>query len=178
MRGSDDARKHVAAVTRAQRLIALCLLAAGCVNAAGEALTPAERFIIDDWLICIECTNAVDSLRAVGARKPKLVIDALNSALVQGPPPPSIFAAESALALSFLRDSGFRARTGQGTIPLRAVYVSEGRDRYSSGYRSRGALGLGYIGTPGAKLSLDSAATLGLPQSVKNAIQFARDSLP
>lgn len=162
----------------ARRALFLSVAAIGCRGAASAPLLPNERTLIDWWLVCIECTAALDSIKALGIRNPDAAIDALDVALREGPPTASITSAERALAESFVRDSSFRARTGLGLIPGRIAYVEEGRDRYRNGYRSRGAIGLGWIGTPAAKTRLDSAAVLPLPPPVKAAVIYARDSLP
>lgn len=171
----------MATVNVLRTAICLSLAVSGCASNTSSPLVPLlprERALIDWWLVCIECTAALDSIKALGLRNSAAVIDALNAALLKGPTPASITSAESALVTSFIRDSTFRARTGLGLIPFRSAYVAENRDRYRNGYQIRGAIGLGWIGTPAAKTRLDSAAVQPLPVVVKTAVIYARDSLP
>ena len=165
-------------MTRATHAAMIAALSLAWASASDAPLLSRERALIERWLGCIECDIALDSLRAVGARNPAATIDVLNGTLRTGPPHEKILSADSALRVSFVRDSAYRARTGRGTIPRRDDYVADGRERYRTAYQIRGAIGLGWIGTPAAKARLDSAATLPLPADVKAAIAFARDSLP
>ena len=91
----------------------------------------------------------------------------------------TVVAADSVLRMGYRRDSLYRWQNNLLPLKPETLYVAEARDRFVNGYRSRGAYGLGWIHTPRAVAYLDSAAQLpNLPPSVKQAVLYARDSLP
>ncbi len=141
-------------------------------------LSAEEQELIAQYLDCIDCVVLLDSVRALGIRKPNATVDSLNRGLLLGPGTAAVAAAESVLTLGYRRDSTWRIQNGLDPLPPWNQYVSTARDRWVNGYRSRGAFGMGWIHTPRAVAHLDSAATLTLPPSVKWAVIYSRDSLP
>jgi hypothetical protein len=142
-------------------------------------LSPADATIVRRYLDCIDCITPLDSVRALAGRLPDPTVDSLNSGLLLGPGVQTVAAAESVLTIGYLRDSTWRALNNLGPLPDRLTYVTQARERYVNGYRSRGAYGLGWIHSPRAVAYLDSAAQMpNLPPSVKQAVLYARDSLP
>jgi len=154
----------------------LVLVAAVACRDVQLGLSPGEITTIRRYLDCVDCVVLLDSLRALADRKPDPTVDSLNSGLRLGPGLRAIAAAESALAIGFVRDSTWRSQNNLGPLPI--DYIGQARDRYVNGYRSRGAYGLGWIHTPRAVAYLDSAAQMSLPPSVMRAVIYARDSLP
>ena len=157
--------------------LAMLVTAFSCRNLQMD-LSPAEEIIVEQYLACIDCIAQLDSVRALATRKPEATVDSLNSGLLFGPGPQAVTAAESVLVIGYVRDSTWRGQQGLQPLPDRLIYVSEARDRYVNGYRTRGAVGMGWIHTPRAVAHLDSALTLQLPPSVRRAVIYARDSLP
>jgi hypothetical protein len=141
-------------------------------------LSPQEQETVAQYLDCIDCVMLLDSVRALGIRKPNATVDSLNRGLLFGPDSSAVAAAESVLTIGYRRDSTWRIQNGLSPLPPWNLYVSAARDRWVNGYRSRGAFGMGWIHTPRAVALLDSAATLTLPPSVKWAVVYSRDSLP
>ena len=143
----------------------------------GAGLAPAEQAIVARYLTCIDCDLELDSLLALNTRKPDASVDSLNSALLLGPSARDVAAAESVLVIGYVRDSTWRLAHGLKPLAERVKYVGEARDRYVNGYRSQGAFGMGYIGSPRARALLDSAATQ-VPTWLRAAVVYSRDSLP
>ena len=143
-----------------------------------SGLAPDEQDIVLQYLTCIDCIIPLDSVRALASKKAQATVDSLNSGLLHGPGTQAVANVDSVLVLGYVRDSSWRVLRGLSPLPLRVVYVSEARQRYVDGYRSRGATGMGWIHTPRAVAHLDSALTLTLPVSVRRAVAYARDSLP
>ena len=167
---------------RARRLAGLVVLAvamagAACPGDGPSNLTARERALVDWWLICFECETALDSVRALGARAPATV-DSLNTALRHGPPPAQVAAADSVLGIAYARDSTWRVHKLLPIIEPRSTYVNRERERYKDGYRSRGAIGMGWIHSARAVQFLTAALSDSLPLSVRQAVIYARDSLP
>ena len=165
-------------MTAARRWRLAALLGALACQDLQTGLTPEEEVTVERYLACIDCIIPLDSVRALATRKVDAVVDSLNSGLLYGPGLQAVAAAESVLAVGYVRDSTWRLQQGLQPLPQRLTYVSEARDRYVNGYRTLGAIGMGWIHTPRAVAHLDSAATLPLPPSVKQAVLYARDSLP
>lgn len=162
---------------RWQRLVLLAT-AFGCQDVK-VGLSPTDATIVRRYLDCIDCITPLDSVRALAGRDPDPTVDSLNSGLLLGPGLQAVAAAESVLTLGYLRDSTWRAQNDLGPLPERITYVTRARERYVNGYRSRGAYGMGWIHTPRAVAYLDSAAQMpNLPPSVRQAVLYARDSLP
>ena len=163
---------------RCVRMIVL-LAASSCRgDQVGGGLTPAEQVKVDRYLACIDCEVELDSVRALAVRKSDATVDSLNKGLLYGPSTASVAATDSVLVIGYVRDSLWRFQKGLPPLPLRLVYIDAAKERLINGYRARGAIGMGYIGTPRARALLDSALTLQLPPSVKYAVRYARDSLP
>lgn len=141
-------------------------------------LSPSEQEIVEQYLDCIDCVVLLDSVRALGVRKPDATVDSLNRGLLFGPDSTVVAAAESVLTIGYRRDSTWRTQNGLSLLPPWNQYVSAARERWINGYRSRGAFGMGWIHTPRAVAHLDSAATITLPPTVKWAVIYSRDSLP
>jgi len=156
------------------------VLGAACVALVLQsgALSPPEAAQVRFWLVCFECRGGVDSIRAIGARKPVAAVDSLNRALVFGPGPLRLQRVDSVLSVAWQRDSLYRAHQGLGPGIPRPAYVAARVRKYIDGYRARGATGLGWIHTARAVRALDSALTTPLPASVRDAVIYARDSLP
>ena len=163
---------------RFARTVALLVVLACRGDVIGGGLTPAEQVMVDRYLACIDCTVDLDSVRALAGRKSDATVDSLNKGLLYGPGTASVAAADSVLVLGYVRDSLWRYQKGLQPLPQRLVYVDAAKERYINGYRARGAIGMGYIGTTHARALLDSALTLSLPPSVRAAVKYARDSLP
>jgi hypothetical protein len=143
-----------------------------------SALTPAEQLKVARWLVCYECVAPLDSVRALAARKPEATVDSLNVALLEGPGASAVAAAESVVVIGYVRDSAWRAARGLPLLTTRSVYVRESDDAYANGYRSRGAIGMGWIHDQRAVAYLNAALGLRLPPTVHAAVLYARDSLP
>lgn len=158
-------------------LVAFATIVA-CRQDLASGLTPDERVVVLRYLDCIDCVEELDSVRALGVRKPEATVDTLNRGLLHGPGQQAVAAAESVLVIGYMRDSAWRAQNGKPPLPLRLVYINDARERYVNGYRARGAFGMGWIHTPRAVQLLDSAATLTMPPYVKWAVVYSRDSLP
>lgn len=157
----------------------MVMLAAALTWGCGpKALTPAEQRMVDRYLICVECVEPLDSVRALATRRPVATVDSLNSALVHGLAPAAIALADSLLRLGYARDSTWRVAHGRALLSSSVVYVAQARARYAEGYRARGAVGMGWIHDARAVRYLDAAMSLRLPASVSQAVIFARDSLP
>ena len=155
----------------------LCLAACRRDVQPGGGLAPAEQSIVARYLNCIDCDLELDSLLALNTRKPDATVDSLNSALLLGPDTLKVAAAESVLVIGYVRDSAWRLAQGLKPLPERLKYVGEARDRYVNGYRSQGAFGMGYIGSPRARALLDSALNQ-VPTWLRAAVVYSRDSLP
>lgn len=160
-----------------QRLVVL-VAAISCQDVK-VGLSPADATIVKRYLDCIDCITPLDSVRALAGRDPDPTVDSLNSGLLNGPGLQAVAAAESVLTIGYLRDSTWRVQNNLGPLPERLTYVAQARERYVNGYRSRGAYGMGWIHSPRAVAYLDSAAQMpNLPPSVRQAVLYARDSLP
>ena len=165
------------------RLAALALtLLTAC---SGLPLSKREQALVNLYLECYDCVSPLDSVKAIGKRKPRAAVDSLNRALVAGPGagpganPGAGSGIDSVLVLAFVRDSTYRVYHGQPPLPMtRAGYVADQHGRYDAGYQSRGAVGLGWIHDARAVADLNAALALPLPQSVLRAVKFAIDSLP
>lgn len=144
----------------------------------GSGLTPAEQLVVNRYLACVDCVVELDSVRALATRKSDAAVDSLNKGLLYGPSTASVAGADSVLKIGYIRDSLWRFEKGLPPLPQRVVYIDAAKERFINGYRARGAIGMGYIGTPRARAHLDSALTLSLPASVMQAVKYARDSLP
>jgi hypothetical protein len=170
----------MAAVNRARGWwFAALVVAAACTQNVIVGLTPAETIIVRRYLDCIDCIIPLDSVRALAVRRPDATVDSLNSALLHGPDAPTVAAADSVLRIGYRRDSLYRWQNNLLPLKPETLYVAEAHDRFVNGWRSRGAYGLGWIHTPRAVQYLNAAAGLpGLPPSVKQAVIYARDSLP
>lgn len=163
---------------RASRFAVMALMIA-CTQDVLAGLTPAETIIVGRYLDCIDCVIPLDSVRALASRKPDATVDSLNSGLLHGPDSQMVARADSVLKLGYVRDSLYRWQNNLLPLKPQQIYVAEARERFVNGYRSRGAYGLGWIHTPRAVAHLDSAAQLpNLPPSVRQAVLYARDSLP
>lgn len=150
-----------------------------CAQDVVAGLTPDESIAVRRYLDCIDCVIPLDSVRALATRKPDATVDSLYSGLRRGPDSQTVAAADSVLRIGYRRDSLYRWQNNLLPLKPETLYVAEANDRFVNGYRSRGAYGLGWIHTPRAVAYLDSAAQLpNLPPSVKQAISYARDSLP
>jgi hypothetical protein len=143
----------------------------------GAGLAPADQAIVARYLTCIDCDLELDSLLALNTRKPDATVDSLNSALLLGPATHDVAAAESVLVIGYVRDSTWRLAHGLKPLPERLIHVGAARDRYVNGYRSQGAFGMGYIGSPRARALLDSALNQ-VPTWLRAAVVYSRDSLP
>jgi hypothetical protein len=166
-------------MTSPRRWVLLVSLLAACERQiVNDSLTPDETLTVLRYLDCIDCGIFLDSLRALASRKPQPTVDSLNSGLLSGPGPQALSVADSALAIGYQRDQAWRANHGLMPLPDSTSYVTAARKRYVDGYRSRGAIGMGFIHTPRAVAHLDSAMTLPLPASVMRSVKYARDSLP
>ena len=169
----------MAAVNRARGWWFVALVVVACAQNVLAGLTPTEAIAVRRYLNCIDCIIPLDSLRALAVRKPDATVDSLNRALLTGPDPQTVAAADSVLKLGYRRDSLYRWQNNLLPLKPETIYVTEARGRFVNGYRARGAYGLGWIHTPRAVAYLDSAAQLpNLPPSVKQAVLYARDSLP
>lgn len=158
---------------------AVLVVAVACAQDVLAGLTPPETITVRRYLDCIDCVIPLDSVRALATRKPDATVDSLNSGLLHGPDSQTVASADFVLRVGYRRDSLYRWQNNLLPLKPQAIYVAEARDRYVNGYRSRGAYGLGWIHTPRAVAYLDSATLLpGLPPSVKQAVIYARDSLP
>lgn len=163
---------------RGWRFVALAVVVA-CAQDVLAGLTPNETIAVRRYLNCIDCIIPLDSVRALAARKPDATVDSLNSALLRGPDSQTVAAADSVLRMGYRRDSLYRWQNNLLPLKPETLYVAEAHGRFVNGYRARGAYGLGWIHTPRAVAYLDSAAQLpNLPPSVKQAVLYARDSLP
>ena len=158
---------------------AALVVVVSCAQDVLAGLTPAETITVRRYLDCIDCVIPLDSVRALAVRKPDATVDSLNSGLRRGPDSQTVAAADSVLTIGYRRDSLYRWQNSLLPLKPETIYVAEARERFVNGYRSRGAYGLGWIHTPRAVAYLDSAALLpNLPPSVKQAVLYARDSLP
>jgi hypothetical protein len=163
---------------RIKRAVVVIALVACSQGVDPAALSPTERITVLRYLECIDCVIPLDSVKALASRKPDATVDTLNRGLLTGPDSQEVAAVERALIAGYIRDSTWRVANGRGLLPLRHLYVQQARDRFVNGYRSRGAMGMGWIRTPRAVAHLDSALTLPLSPSVLWAVRYARDSLP
>lgn len=162
-------------------VVATAVLLAGVTILVRPAprLNPREQGLVVEWLVCIDCGSLRDSIQAIGARKPVPTVDTLNQALVHGHPAARLTAADSVLAIAYVRDSTYRIRNHLPPPPVsRAAYVQTGHLRYDDGYRSRAAAGLGWIHSARAVAALNAALQLRLATSVRRAVVYSLDSLP
>ena len=167
--------RHITGMVRSVASAVLILVAAAC----GGPLTPAEQLTVERYLVCIECPAPLRAVRALGDAKPRATVDSLNVALLLGPGPQQSSESDSLLHLGYTRDSTWRASKAKPALPQRDSVVSTASRGYANGYRARGALGMGWIGSARARRHLDAAITNGqLPPSVLAAARFARDSIP
>jgi hypothetical protein len=168
----------MALASRRTRRLLLALIAI-TVSACTEQLDDHENAIVHEWLICIDCGPQLDSLRALGTQKKVATADSLNGAMLHGPAAVELAGADSVFALAYARDSSYRFRNGRPPLALtRPAHVAANHQRYADGYQSRGALGLGWMGTPRATAYLTAAAVLQLSPTVRRAAQFGHDSIP
>ena len=173
-------RGRVATLALAIALAIALTIAQGCASkklAPGQ-LTPGQQLLVLNYLVCVECMTPLDSVRALAVVRPEATVDSLNSALLNGLGQRDSTIADSLLQIGYGRDSTWRSSRGLSVQLSRSAWVSEEKGRYVDGYRARGAMGMGWIHTPRAVQHLDSAMTISLPATVKQAVVFARDSLP
>jgi hypothetical protein len=146
------------------------------------ALTLRERRLLTSWLQCIECgTSYIDSVRALGLRKPQATIDSLRNDLLRGPT--TVARANMASQFSTAYDA-IVAEAGPGVINItKPQYVDHYLAAFGAQYRRRAAFGLARVGGTAARQALDrglDSALSGSPNfgsRVKAALRFARDSL-
>ncbi len=128
--------------------LALTLLAA-CHN-----LNQREQGLVDAWLHCTECSDAeLDSVAAVGQRKPPSTVSRLRADLLAGPSPNR----RTNLRVQF--DSIY-SELAVFPTPLnisRADYVAHYVENFVAAYQSRAAIALVRIGTPAARAALFAA---------------------
>lgn len=157
--------------------LAAVLACAAPEPAAQGSLTPPERHLVLNWLTCIDCRVELDSMRTLAARKPA-VVDTLVRALEGGPRGDSV--PDSVFALAFVRDSSYRVLRGRAPVGVdRVAYIAREQERFAAGYRTRAAAGLGWLHSPTASKGLTDALALpGLSAYVRQAIVYARDSMP
>ena len=161
---------------KSRRLLLLASVLASMSCRGG--LTPTEQVTIAEYLTCIDCIIALDSVRALAGRKSEAVVDTLGRALLVGPGPVDSSATYDVLQAGYSRDSVWRLVHGQPQLPDRLSYVNAAAALYVDGYRARGALALGWIHTPRAVVLLDSALALPLAPDLRRMVLYARDSLP
>ena len=169
------------ATVKTSRLWHVIALIAGvaCRDAPIEAgLAPVEAAVVRAYLDCIDCVILLDSVRALASRNSDPTVDSLNSGLLLGPGPEAMQRADSVLKIGYRRDSVWRTANNLPLLDSLPIYLTAALGRYEDGYRSRGAIGMGWIHTPRAVAHLDSALKLTLPESVRQAVIYARDSLP
>jgi hypothetical protein len=162
-----------------RRVFPLVALLGACAgNQLDSPLSPDEVLAVRRYLDCVDCVILLDSVRALASRKPKATVDSLNSGLLNGPGVQAVRGADSAIYVGYKRDQLWRANHGLIPLPDSMTYVTAALNRYIEGYKSRGAIGMGWIHTPRAVAHLDSALTLPLPPTVMRSVKYARDSLP
>lgn len=140
-------------MTRRRWTLALALLA-GCHN-----LNSREKALVDDWLHCTECSDGeLDSVSAVGQRKPPSTISRLREDLLVGPP-------AARLANLRLQFDSIYSELGAFLGPVaitRVDYVAHYVDNFVAAYESRAAIALVRIGTPDARAALLAALQGGM----------------
>lgn len=165
-------------------LASVALLAVGIAYAPPNPLTQAERRVIDGWLMCIECDNAqLDSVRALGTRKPQATVDTLSRDLLAGPLDQRLANIQQQFATSYQTLAEQAASEGASVGVTQGQYVSHYLASFSAVYRIRAAIALAHIGGAAAgnalNAALDSAAA-GSPNfgtRVQAMVRFGRDSL-
>ena len=160
------------------RRLVLVSVIVSSVACRDTGLTPAEQLIVGQYLTCIDCVVALDSVRALAGRKSDATVDTLGRALLVGPGAVDSAGAYDVIQTGFARDSAWRAQQGLPPLPDRLSYVGAASALYVDGYRAQGAVALGWIHTPRAVQLLDSALTLPLSRELRRAVLYARDSLP
>lgn len=171
-------------LTLHQWLTRLALLGFGGACAPPDTLSQAERRVIDGWLMCIECNNAqLDSVRALGVRKPQAAVDTLSRDLLGGPVDLRQVNLEGQFAASYQALAEQATSEGDSVGLSEAEYVSHYLASLGAVYRMRAAIALALIGGPEAgnalNAALDSAAA-GSPRfgpRVAATVAHARDSL-
>lgn len=160
---------------RTGAMAVLITLTAACA----APLTYEEQLTVERYLVCFECPAPLKAVLLLADRKPRASIDSLDVALRRGPTMQRAAETDSLLHAGYTRDSTWRSRNARPALSPRDSVVSRDSSSYVNGYRARGALGLGWIGTTRARRDLDEAIATGqLPPSVLAAARFARDSLP
>jgi hypothetical protein len=155
----------------------LLAVATAFLSGCGSGLDAREMTVEQLYLVCYDCVGPLDSVRAFAVRKPVATVDSLNVALLTGPG--SSAARDSAITGAFIRDSAYRATHGRPPLGVtRVVYLTDTRNRYDGGYRSRAAIALGWIHDVRALADLNAALVSPLPPDVRKAVKFAIDSLP
>ena len=171
-------------MTRRFLFLTTVILALGCrrgddtLTPGDGGLTPGEQVTIAQYLNCIDCTIALDSVRALAGRKSEAAVDTLGRALLVGPGATDSAATYDVLQAGYTRDSLWRLAQGMPNLPDRLSYVDAASALYVNGYRAQGAIALGWIHTPRAVQLLDSALTLPLAPDLRRMVLYARDSLP
>ena len=175
--GHISARPIFAAMT-------LAIMQPGSSGFAPVPLTLAERRMIDSWLTCIECVGGeLDSVLAIGMRKPTAAVDTLSRDLLVGPVGQRLSNAKQQYGAYYQLLADQAAASG-GSLPVTlSAYVAHYAASLSSGYRSRAAIALGRIGGEPARNALEAAldsiaaTSPNFPAIVVAAVTFARDSL-
>jgi hypothetical protein len=144
------------------------MLAAVCLAACGPRLTDAQHQLVDNWILCDECTNGErDSVRALGER----AVRRLRSGLLTGPP----IARLQIMTAKFQQQ--YVALSPTPTIS-QADYVEALRSNYIARYHQRSAVSLGDIGGKNARAALDAALSptrvAQYRSDVLNMIRFVR----
>ena len=148
-------------------------------TACAGPLTREEQITVERYLVCFECPAPLKAVQLLADLKPEATVDSLNSALRLGPHTQHLADELRSLRIGHARDSAWRAKNAHVALPPRNAVVSQDSMRFTNGYRARGALGMGWIGTTRALGYLDAAIANGqLPPSVLAAARFARDSTP
>jgi hypothetical protein len=144
---------------------------------------PSDLEVAATWLQCMDCEGSfLQRLDEMPASNADTVTRFLRSALLNGPDSLRLRRLERDLRRTWDRDSLRRAKRGDPARPVsqRVAFLERYRQGFNVRLRSRAAIGLGVIGNPLARATLDSA--LKIPpvtradSAVYRVVKLAADS--
>lgn len=138
-------------------IIAVLLAGGTLYFTSCERLEPPERARVDAWLLCEDCSDGeLDSVLALGARKPRATVDTLGSDLRHGPRGNRWQNLKRQFNATYAADSTFaRVRRGLPSYPItRSHFIALESTVTVQLYRSRAARALQSIGGSRARTAL------------------------
>lgn len=141
-----------------------------------KPLTDLE--VAETWLQCIDCRGSfLKRIHEMPARNRDTVTTFLRAALRDGPDSARVIRFEQGLYRTWLADSLYRGRRGEGPAISFASFATRYRRGFEVMWRSRAAIGLGVIRSGVALTSLNNALQFPLTNkgdsTIHEAVQHA-----